>query len=227
MPLDAAGARRFYDRLGRLQDTQRVYEDPAVHRLVELGAFDAARHVLELGCGTGRLAAELLGSDLPSSATYAGLDVSETMVRLARQRLARWSDRAAVHLLEPPATSLPAADAAVDRVLATYVLDLLSLDDARALLAEARRALVPDGRLAVVSLTHGTTTPSRAVSGAWGAIAGRWPSLVGGCRPIEVRDLLAGQDWQVRHAEVVVRLGVPSEIVVATPVAGGGPGARS
>lgn len=218
MPLDAQGARRVYDRIGRFQDTQRFYEDPAVDRLVELGAFQAASRVVEIGCGTGRLAARLLASSLPASATYAGVDVSETMVRLTGERLTPWSGRAAVHRLDPPATSLPFPDATFDRAVATYVLDLLTPDDARAILAEARRVLVPGGLLAVVSLTHGTTAPSRLLSGAWGAIAGRCPSLVGGCRPIEVRDLLDGSDWHVTHAEVVVRLGVPSEVVVAETV---------
>ena len=67
MPLDAVGARRFYDRIGRLQDTQRFYEYPAVRRLVELGSFEASRAVFELGCGSGRLAADLLGSVLPEA----------------------------------------------------------------------------------------------------------------------------------------------------------------
>ena len=67
MPLDAAGSRRFYDRFGRFQDTQRFYEDPAVHRLVELADFERSECVFELGCGTGRLAANLLSSTLPRS----------------------------------------------------------------------------------------------------------------------------------------------------------------
>jgi ubiquinone/menaquinone biosynthesis C-methylase UbiE len=215
VPLDAVGARRFYDRIGRLQDTQRFYENPAVRRLIELGDFEQALVVFELGCGTGRLAANLLGSVLPSRARYVAVDVSPVMVRIASQRLSPWIDRAAVKLLEAPALSLPDDDATFDRFLATYVFDLLSPDQARALMDHAARLLAPGGLIALVSLTNGTTTSSRLVCSAWNAIALRWPSLVGGCRPIELQDLVTGPKWRVRHVEVLVRLGVPSEVVIA------------
>lgn len=215
MPLNAAGARRFYDRIGHLQDTQRFYEDPAVRRLIELGDFSHSDAVFELGCGTGRLAAKLLGSVLPPSAKYLSVDVSPTMVRLTSQRVSTWSERASVELLEPPALELPGDDGAFDRFLATYVFDLLSSDDAEALLAEAARLLAPNGLLALVSLTNGTTRASRVVCSTWNAIALRWPSLVGGCRAIELEDLVTGPQWSIQEREVVVRFGVPSEVLVA------------
>ncbi len=218
MPLDAAGSRRFYDRIGRLQDTQRFYEDPAVQRLVQLAAFERCEAVFELGCGTGSLAADLLTSTLPSSATYLGVDVSSKMVSLTETRLAEWSSRASVQHLEPPAVALPGDDGAFDRFLATYVFDLLSTDDAQALLTEAARLLAPGGLLALVSLTQGTTAPSRAICATWNAVALRWPSLVGGCRPIELRDLVTGPKWDLEHVEVVVRFGVASEVLVARRV---------
>ena len=216
VPLNASGARRFYDRLGRLQDTQRFYEDPAVARLVELGQFDRARAVFELGCGTGRLGADLLTATLPETAGYVAVDVSPTMVRLATERLAAWPARARVHLLEPPAVKLPGDDAGFDRFVSTYVFDLLAPGDARALIAEAARLLAPGGLLALVSLTKGTTPASRAVCAVWDAVASRWPSLVGGCRPIELRDLVGGAEWRLQHSEVVLSFGVPSQVLIAS-----------
>lgn len=215
VPLDAVEARRYYDRIGRFQDTQRVYEDPAVRRLVERGAFEKSDAVFELGCGTGRLAASLLGSVLPDGARYLAVDVSPAMVRLASERLSRWAGRATVRLVEPPAVTLPGDDAAFDRFLATYVFDPLSAEQAGSLVAEAARLLVPGGLLAVVSLTQGTTTASRMVCSAWNAVALRWPTLVGGCRPIGLAELAAGPEWNLIHSEVVVRFGVPSGVMVA------------
>lgn len=223
MPLDAVGARRFYDRIGRLQDSQRFYEDPAVRRLVEVGAFQASSAVFELGCGTGRLAADLLASVLPDGARYLAVDVSPQMVRLASRRLARWAGRATVQLLEPPAVTLPGDDATFDRFLATYVFDLLSPDDARTLMAQAARLLAPGSLLALVSLTRGTTMASRVVCSAWNAVALRWPSLVGGCRSIELADLVTGPEWHPRLQEVLVSFGVPSEVMIVERTE---PGAR-
>lgn len=215
MPLDAAAARSVYDRIGSLQDSQRFYEDRPVDRMVELSEMARSEAVFELGCGTGRLARKLLGSVLPTSATYFGVDVSPKMVETARGRLDPWAPRARVEVLEPPATELPARTSSTDRFVATYVFDLLHEPDSRALLAEASRVLAPGGRLALVSLTHGTTTTSRIVANTWARIAERRPRLVGGCRPVRLQELVREPTWRVQHREVVVALGVPSEILVA------------
>jgi trans-aconitate methyltransferase len=55
--LTSEQARRVYDRVGRAQDWQRFYEDAATADLVAHAGFDAAHSIVELGCGTGRLAA--------------------------------------------------------------------------------------------------------------------------------------------------------------------------
>ena len=213
--LDAERARRFYDRIGRWQDTQGFYEDAATARLPHAAKLAEASLVFELGCGTGRVAAGWLAGQLPADARYLGVDVSPEMVRLARQRLVAWTPRAEVRLLDPPALTVPGADRSFDRFVATYVFDLLSGSDARALIDETRRVLAPGGLLALVSLTNGTTLASRIVAGSWGAIADRWPSLVGGCRPIELRDLIKRGGWELVEREVVTSWGVPSEILVA------------
>lgn len=43
--------------------------------------------VLEIGCGTGLIAAEMMYRDLVTPATYDGEDVSENMVAIARRRM--------------------------------------------------------------------------------------------------------------------------------------------
>lgn len=201
--------------MGRWQDTQRFYEDAATARLAGAANFAQASSVFELGCGTGRFAAGLLAGELADDARYLGVDVSSKMVQLARRRLAAWAARAEVPLLEPPALTLPGADASFDRFVATYVFDLLSVSDAGALVGEAHRLLAPDGLLALISLTHGTNAASRVVSGTWGAVAQRWPGLVGGCRPIKLGDLLDQGQWGIVERDVVVSWGVPSEVLVA------------
>jgi len=219
MPLAAEDARRVYDRIGRAQDTQGFYEDAATSRLAELGAFDGARSVFELGCGTGRYAARLLRERLPGDARYLGVDVSPMMVRLAGERLRAWRTRARVEVLEPPALELPGPDGEFDRFIATYVFDLLPTDDAHALLAEAWRLLASSGRLCLVSLTDGTTPGGRLASATFSAIARRWPALLGGCRPIRLRDLVAGDGWRVERRGVLTRWCIASEILVAVPTA--------
>lgn len=150
--LSRAEARAFYDRFGAKQDWQRFYEDPAVRAMIENGGFGEARSVVEFGCGTGRLGADLLAHHLPGEATYIGFDISATMVELASGKLAAWPGRAEVERTDG-SMRVPLSDGAADRFVASYVLDLLSTDDGVALIAESRRVLAPQGRLCLVSLT--------------------------------------------------------------------------
>jgi ubiquinone/menaquinone biosynthesis C-methylase UbiE len=205
---------RVYDRMGRWLDTQAFYEDAAIADLIAHADFAAARSVFEFGCGTGRMAARLLGGHLPADARYHGVDVSARMVAIARGRLARWGDRATVEHSDGGMT-IAEADGAIDRLVSTYVLDLLSADDIGALLVEAGRALAPDGLLCLASLTFGVGPFSRFVTGTWMRLH-RWrPNLTGGCRPIRLTDHLDPGAWAIRHQAVIVRFGVPTQIVVA------------
>jgi ubiquinone/menaquinone biosynthesis C-methylase UbiE len=207
-------ARAFYDRFGTRLEPPRFYEDPAIEALLAHADFEHAGAVVELGCGTGRLAERLLRERLPQGATYAGFDLSDAMVHETRAHLAPWKDRAQVHLTDGSST-LPLEDGACDRFVATYVLDLLSELDIRATLGEARRLLAPGGRLCLASLTFGTTRRSRAVCRAWSAIHSVSPRLVGGCRPLRLQGF-TGADWQILHREVVCTFGICMEVLIAS-----------
>jgi len=213
--LTAEQVRRVYDRIGRAQDWQRVYEDAATADLVAHAGFDTADAVVELGCGTGRFAAELLARHLRAEATYAAVELSPRMVALASDRLWRWRDRATVSLVDGHAT-IPARDGAADRFVADYVFDLLGPEETRSKLAEARRVLAPGGLLCVAGLTNGEHGVARNVSRAWRGIWARWPALVGGCRPVRLVDALDPAAWEINHHRVVAAWGIASEVVIAT-----------
>ncbi len=208
-------ARRFYDRFGARQDRQGWYEDAALDRLFEHVDFTQVREVVELGCGTGKVARRLFGGFLGDRAHYRGFDSSRTMVELARQRLECWSDRASVTLTDG-SLELPVLSASADLFLSSYVLDLLSHEDIDEALGEAIRILSPGGQIGIASLTEGTTLISRSVSRLWQAVHRLRPAWVGGCRPIRLAARLAGDPrWQVRHSSVVAPYGLASEVVVA------------
>lgn len=209
-----AAARRFYDRFGSLQDTQMFYEKAPFARLVSRMEFGAAHAVFEFGCGTGRFAADLLERYLPPDARYAGVDVSATMVRLTKKRLERFGTRAEMRLSDG-APRLDFPDASFDRFVSTYVLDILSPADVRAVLGEAHRVLVRGGHIGLISLTRGERGFARLLTSAWGRLWALSPTLVGGCRPINLTPYVESPDWTVEHDEIVTSFGVPSQIVIA------------
>lgn len=217
MTLSERNARRIYDRLGDGQDRQAFYEDPALAVLLREGRFPEARAVVEVGCGTGRLAAELLGGYLPPGARYLAVDLSAAMTRLAAARLAPFGERAAVvqASVAPGLPLGPAATGRFDRFVSTYLLDLLPEDAVRTTLSEAHRLLAPGGLLCLAGIAPGTTPLSRLVMAAWTLAHRLRPSLLGGCRPLAVAPRLDPAVWRRVHREVVVARGIASEVVVA------------
>jgi ubiquinone/menaquinone biosynthesis C-methylase UbiE len=208
-------ARAFYDRFGSKQDWQRWYEGVAIRELCTHGGFAEAHAFIELGCGTGAFAEELLEHDLPTTARYLGVDSSSTMVALTRKRLERFDDRAEVFQTDGSLT-FDFPDASCDRWVSKDGREVLSPDDIHQVLVEAYRLLKPDGRLCVVGLTHGSTWVSRVVIGLWNIVHWLSPRLVGGCRPVSLQDFLDEKQWRIDYYNVVTVFGIPSEVVVAS-----------
>jgi len=213
--LNREQAKAFYDRFGKKQDAQSFYEDAALDLLMEHADLHHATNVLEFGCGTGRFAARMLSDYLPASATYVGTDISDTMIALASRRISAFTERARVTQTDG-VIHFPVPDNSVDRVVATYVLDLLSETDIRLAVAEARRVLCPGGKLCLVSLTYGKTAVSRVISSAWTSISRISARLVGGCRPIQLQVFFDAANWLVDYHSVISRYGIPSEVLVLT-----------
>lgn len=207
-------AKAFYDRFGKKQDSQSFYEDVATAALIRNGEFEKAGAVLEFGCGTGRFAERILERHLPVSARYVGIDISDTMVGLAKERLVRFGPRAEVYLTDgSPHVDFEAAT--FDRFISNYVFDLLTFEDMRAILQDAWRVLSEGGLLGLTGLTHGFTAVSHVVERIWVALHAIRPTLVGGCRPIELLELVSEPRWKVRYADKFSNYGVPSEVLVA------------
>jgi len=211
--LSLSAVRRYYDWLGRRLDSQGFYENPALDALVAHANFEDADSVFEFGCGTGKFASRLLENHLPDSATYFGYDVSSVMVDLAKRRIALHGDRVRVALSDG-SVRFPLRDQSVDRIVSSYVLDLLSESDIRQFFAEAHRSLTTGGKVCLASLTEGVAPLSRIVSSLWRAAFRLSPKMVGGCRPIGFDAFIDPRQWRIAYRAVLAPFGVPSEVVV-------------
>lgn len=208
-------ARQYYDRFGAKQDRQSFYADPIFDWLLHYGDFDRASRVFEFGCGTGRFAHQLIQTHLPETASYVGVDVSTTMVHLARETLSEFGQRAQViETNGTPQIGFP--DASFDRFLSTYVLDLLAPSDIAMVLQEAHRVLRPEGLLCLAGITTGHTCGSRIAMTLWQGVNYLWPSLLGGCRPLQLEHLLAANRWQIRYRTLASVRGIASEAVIGS-----------
>lgn len=211
--LTADEARSFYDHFGHRMDWQAFYENPALAELMDHLELPDAKSVLEFGCGTGRLGEMMLKEHLPPDARYWGADISRTMVELARERIDPFGARAEVHQSDG-STRLRVESESVDRLVCTYLLDLLADEDISTFFEEAHRVLSHGGLMGLVSLTHGYTTSAQLLGDLWVALHRLNPKWVGGCRPVRLLDHLPEGGWRIRHHRVVTAYFISSEILV-------------
>jgi hypothetical protein len=139
------------------------------------------------------------------------------MIQLATERLKPFGPRAMI-TQSSTNVDVPVGTDSIDRFVSTYVFDLLPKAAAKKVLDEAHRALQADGLLCLTSITAGATFTSRIVMNIWMWIFSQKPSIVGGCRPTELTDMLPADQWQIRHQSVVVPWGIASEVVIASPI---------
>src|SRR3954447_16378846 len=124
-----------------------------VHAIQRMGIKPGDR-VLEVGVGTGINAALY-----PRDCAVTGIDLSDSMLEKARDRIARKGVRN-VRLLEMDAANLKFADDSFDIVYAPYVISVVP--DPVAVAREMRRVCRPGGR--IVILNH---FRSKSRLGAW------------------------------------------------------------
>jgi ubiquinone/menaquinone biosynthesis C-methylase UbiE len=128
VPFDRVASRYDATRGGPARGRQIGMD---VHRWLVAGP------VLEIGVGTGLVAAELFAR----GHQVVGVDLSAPMLAVARERLPG-------RVLRGDALALPIATGSVGNVVIAAVLHLV--DDLRLALTEAARVLAADGRLVIV-----------------------------------------------------------------------------
>ena len=130
---------------------EQVPDAPAAapaHLLEFVRALGPARRALDLGCGDGRLTAEI------PAAVRVGADVSEVALERARARVA---DADLVRI--EPDRPLPFEDSSFDLVVCVETLE--HVRDVQLFLSEVRRVLEPGGELALTTPAHGRASALR------------------------------------------------------------------
>ncbi len=142
----AGPTRGFFDAWSRVYDfplVQRATYKPVHDAVLRALAAGPRARVLDIGCGTGRLAERLTTADGVRS--IVGCDFSAGMLANAAERLAAPRATGVASLVRGDATCLPFADAAFDAAVSTEAFHWFPDQDAA--LRELRRVLRPGGRL--------------------------------------------------------------------------------
>ena len=151
--LPPEGVRKMFDRIAPVYDAMNRLMtaglDRRWRRETAAAVVQRGDRVLDVCCGTGDLA--LAAAEAGGKVT--GLDFSEPMLERARAK------EPAFDWVSGDALALPFADGSFEAV--TIGFGLRNLADAELGLAEMRRVLGPDGRVAILEITRprGVLTP--------------------------------------------------------------------
>ena len=137
--------RSMFDRISPVYDamnrTMTIGLDQRWRRATVAAVVRPGDRVLDACCGTGDLAV----AALQAGATVTGLDFSERMLERARRKSGE------IEWVQGDAEKLPFEDASFDA--ATVGFGVRNLADLERGLAELRRVLRPDGRVAILEIT--------------------------------------------------------------------------
>ena len=140
--------------------------------LVDRVAPAAADTVLDVACGTGSIAAELVRR---ADCSVVGLDRSEEMLAEARRTLAAAGLAGRIQLEQGDAQRLPFADASFDHLTGGYLLRYV--EDPTATIAGLARVVRPGGRMALLDFG---VPPGPAAHALWQLYVGVGLPVLGG-----------------------------------------------
>jgi ubiquinone/menaquinone biosynthesis C-methylase UbiE len=201
--MTAGPSRGFFDAWSTFYDfplLQRATYRP-VHNAILRTLGPDPRTILDVGCGTGQLAARL--AERRDTTRLVGIDFSAGMLAHAAERLraARPNGAAAaVDFVRGDATRLPLRNGSFDAIVSSEAFHWFPDQDAA--LRECFRVLVPGGRLILVFVNP----PFAAISDAFQAASRMlgqplyWPT------PAELRGRLTTAGFRVEDQRRVFRI---------------------
>jgi demethylmenaquinone methyltransferase/2-methoxy-6-polyprenyl-1,4-benzoquinol methylase len=171
----------------------------------------AGERVLEVGFGTGH-GLVALARQVGEWGEVYGLDISEGMLRVARQEVIKAGLADRVELAIGDAEAMPFMDDPFDALFMSFVLELFDTPQIPAVLQESRRVLRSDGRISVVALSREGESGLMRQLYEWAHQ--KFPKVVD-CRPIYVRKALEDAEFRIEEAVERMMWGLPVEIVIA------------
>ncbi|HZV02611.1 MAG TPA: NAD-binding protein [Planctomycetota bacterium] len=202
----------YYDELGDGVDRAERYQARAKARALALLDARPGMKILEIGVGTGALLSRVV-QKTGDPRSVVGLDLAGGVLRRAQVRLAA-QPHGSPPLVRATTTRLPFADETFDRVLATYLLDLLEEEDVLLALSEMRRVSKQGALIVCAGLTkRGASPQARLVASLYSVTRRFQPLWTGGVRPIDLEPLARRAGLRVAAREVVEQKGRASEVV--------------
>jgi ubiquinone/menaquinone biosynthesis C-methylase UbiE len=169
----AERTRRVYDRLAAVYPLSTMFFHSRAHRCaLEASGIRDGMRVLEVATGSGEMFRRIVREN--RSGATVGIDLSPNMAARTQQRIRREFPESATLCQAVDARFMPFSDESFDAVFCCYLLELLSGEDILKALAEIRRVLRKDGKMALVCIGQDTELFNRAYRVAGGIAPAFW-----------------------------------------------------
>ena len=201
---------KLYDRTAWFYDIwASLTESKAQKRAIEIAEVQNKTTILDVAVGTGRLFRKIVKQN-PDGKNY-GIDISQGMLAKAKMKLAKQENQN--YSLEiGSAFDIRMDDGSVDILFNNYMFDLIPFDQMDDIIDEFARVLKLGGKLVLVNMTK----KEQFGAGLYERIYRISPTLMGGCRGVQMFDLLTEHGFKVEIREYIQQMLFPSEAILAT-----------
>lgn len=205
-------ARVNYNRLSRWYDQVAGSSEAKYRRIgVDTLGLRTGERILEIGFGTGSALVDI-ATEVGDKGWVCGIDLSDGMASVARDRLERSGLAKRVALIQGDGSHPPIAAASFSAVFISFALELFDTPEIPLVLGECKRVLSQGGRLVVVTMEK--QTPPSFAEKVYEWFHHRMPVLVD-CRPILAQEALREAGYQIDLVILKKMWGLPVAIIAA------------
>jgi len=183
-------------------------ESNARKRALELAEIQDGQSILEVAVGTGLMFNEIVKRN--SHGQNVGIDISEGMLSRAETRLSKQNSEN-YSLSIGSAFDIKMEDASVDMLVNNYMFDLVPFNQMDKIIGEFKRVLKRDGKLILINMTKSESFGGSLYENVYRLS----PRILGGCRGVQMTDLLTRHGIKVEVREYVQQMFFPSEVILA------------
>lgn len=185
-----------------------LVERAARDKLIEFAKIHDGLDILEVAVGTGLSFKRIL--ELNPTGSNTGIDITPAMVKRTSRRI-RNTKATNVSVQHGDAYQLPFPDNSFDRLVNSYMLDMVPEESLTLILREFHRVLRPGGIVSIAYMVPGQSISEKM----WDTLYRIHPFILGGCRGITILPYISQCGFTKVQSEKITQLTFPSEVVVA------------